>query len=150
MTAYSFLDVTATIDGEGGNFSIKEGAGDEGISIEPTGDQNTMTEGANGDVMHSLHASTSSTVTVRLLKTSPVNAQLMTMNKYQAASASRWGQNTITVEDTARGDLITVTNAAFKKIPPLKYAKDGDMVEWVFDGGNTTWVLGKGISAAEG
>ena len=149
MTAYSFLDVTTTIDGEGGNFSIREGAGDEGISVDPVGDQSTMTEGADGSAMHSLHASSASTVTVRLLKTSQVNNQLMTMFNYQAASASRWGRNTITVEDTARGDVVTVTNAAFKKAPPLKYAKEGDVVEWVFDGGKTTYVLGKGVSVTE-
>lgn len=149
MTAYSFLDVSVTIDGEGGNFSIREGASEEGISIEPTGDQNTMTEGADGSTMHSLSASSASTVTVRLLKTSPVNKQLMTMFNYQTASSARWGGNTITVEDTARGDLITVTRAAFKKAPPLKYAKAGDVVEWVFDGGKTTYVLGKGATTAE-
>ncbi|MDD3310952.1 phage protein [Pseudodesulfovibrio sp.] len=146
MPAYSLKDVTMTINGEGGNLSLKEGTGDEGISIEPTGDQNNMTEGADGTVMHSLSASSASTVTLRLLKTSPVNAQLMTMFNYQTGSASRWGTNTITVEDTARGDLVTVTNAAFKKAPPLKWAKVGDIVEWQFDGGQTTYVLGKGVT----
>lgn len=149
MPSYSLKDVTMTIDGEGGNLSLKEGVGDEGISIEPTGDQNTMTSGADGTVMHSLSASSASTVTLRLLKTSPVNAQLMTMFNYQAGSSSRWGTNTITVEDSARGDLVTVTNAAFKKAPPLKYAKDGDVQEWAFDGGQTTYVLGKGVATTE-
>lgn len=149
MPAYSFQDVTMTIDGEGGNFSLKEGTGDEGISIEPTGDQNAMTEGADGEVMHSLSASSASTVTLRLLKTSPVNGQLMTMFNYQTGSASRWGSNTITVEDTARGDLVTVTNAAFKRPPALKYGKAGDVQEWTFDGGQTTYVLGKGATTTE-
>lgn len=149
MPSYSFQDVTMTIDGEGGNFSVKEGAAPEGISIEPSGDQNTMTPGADGSVMHSLGASSASTVTVRLLKTSPVNNQLMTLFNYQTVSAARWGRNTITVEDTARGDMVTVTNAAFKKAPNLAYAQEGGTVEWVFDGGKTTYLLGSGISTPE-
>jgi len=149
MPAYSFLDCTATIDGEGGNFSIREGAANEGISIEAASDQNVMTVGADGSAMHSLSAASACTVTLRLLKTSPVNAQLMAMFNYQAASASRWGTNTITVEDPARGDLVTVTGAAFKKPPALTYASEGGTVEWTFDGEKTVYVLGKGASSAE-
>jgi len=144
MPAYSFLDVTATIDGEGGNFSLKGGNADEGISIEPVGDLNTMTTGADGSVMHSLLACTASTVTVRLLKTSPVNQQLMSMCTYQRSSSARHGSNTITVRDAARGDLITATKVAFKKVPSLTYAKEGGMNEWTFDCGETTYVLGNG------
>lgn len=142
MSAYSFLDVTMTIDGEGGNFSIREGSTDEGVSVEPVGDRNTLTAGADGSGMHSLNASTASTVTLRLLKTSPVNAKLMAMFTYQSASAARWGRNTIQIEDTARGDLIVVSDAAFKKEPPLNYAKEGGLVEWQFDGIATKRVLG--------
>ena len=144
MPSYSFMDVTATIDGEGGNFSIKDGAAEEGITVEPVGDKNVMTPGADGEVMHSLVASSASTVTVRLLKTSPVNQQLMAMYNYQTSSSARHGTNTITVRDAARGDLITVTNAAFKKVPSLTYAKEGGMNEWTFDGGKTNYVLGSG------
>jgi hypothetical protein len=144
MSSYSFLDVTATIDGEGGNFSIKDGAAEEGITVEPVGDKNVMTPGADGEVMHSLVASKASTVTVRLLKTSPINQQLMALFNYQTSSSSRHGTNTITVRDAARGDLVTVTDAAFKKVPALNYAKEGGTVEWVFDGGKTNYVLGSG------
>jgi hypothetical protein len=38
--------------------------------------KNTMTVGADGEVMHSLHAGKSGTITVTLLKTSPVNKKL--------------------------------------------------------------------------
>jgi len=99
--------------------------------------------------MHSLLASTASTVTLRLLKTSPVNAQLMTMYNYQTATSARHGTNTITVSDPARGDLVTATKAAFKKAPSLTYAKEGGIVEWQFDCGETTYKLGNGASATE-
>lgn len=148
MSAYSFLDVTASIDGPGGNFTLKGGNAEEGISIESSGDMNTMTGGADGSAMHSLSAQTMGTVTVRLLKTSPINAQLMTMAKYQRASAARHGQNTIVVRDPARGDIVTCTQVAFKKLPALTYAKDGGTVEWTFDAGAIDTVLGTGSAVA--
>ena len=147
MPSYSFQDVTATIDGEGGNFSIREGAAEEGISVEPVGDRNVMTPGADGSSMHSLVAFTGATITVRLLKTSPVNQQLMTMFNYQTASAARHGSNTITVEDPARGDVVTATDVAFKKAPSLTFAKEGGTVEWQFDAGATTYQLGGGVAS---
>jgi hypothetical protein len=149
MPSYSFADVEAVIDGPGGNFSIKDGTANEGIDIAPVGDRSTMTPGADGSVMHSLSASSASAVTVRLLKTSPVNAQLMQLFNHQVASSARHGQNVITVRDAARGDLVTVSQAAFKRPPAIKYAVDGGIQEWVFDGGWTTYVLGSGSPEAE-
>lgn len=149
MSAYSFLDVSVVIDGPGGNFSIKEGTADEGISIDPTGDQSTMTEGADGSVMHSLAAGSAVTVTMRLLKTSKVNAQLMQMFKHQTASAARHGQNVITVRDAVRGDTAIVSEAAFKRMPPNVWKKEGNIIEWVFDGGKTDPTMGTGTPEAE-
>jgi hypothetical protein len=58
MGVYSFLDVSATISGPGGTFSIGSDAGvaEEGITTAYTGEKNTMTIGADGAGMHSLHA----------------------------------------------------------------------------------------------
>lgn len=148
MGAYSFADVTASIDGPGGNFALTGGASEEGIKIEMAEDKNTMTAGSDGEVMHSLHAANHGTVTISLLKTSPVNAQMMTMYNYQTASSARHGQNTITVRDSARGDLITCTLVAFKKAPALAYSKEGGMNEWTFDAGKIVQVLGTGTPAA--
>lgn len=143
MPAYSFLDVSAAIEGPGGLFTITgSGNADEGIKIEPVGDKNTMTPGADGSVMHSLAASKACTVTITLLKTSPTNALLMAMYNFQTASSARHGQNTLTVRDAARGDLLTVNEAAFKKMPAISYAKEGGTVEWQFDGGEVLPVLG--------
>jgi len=142
------MDVTASINGPGGNFSLKGDNAEEGIAIEPLGDVNTMTAGADGGVMHSLSAQTSGTVTVKLLKTSPVNAQLMTMLNYQRASSARHGQNTITVRDTASGDIITCTACAFKKVPSFTYAKEGGAMDWALDAGAITYVVGSGTPTA--
>lgn len=99
--------------------------------------------GADGEGMHSLHADKSGTVTVRLLKTSPTNAKLMAMFDAQTTSSSLHGLNLITVTNPVSGDVTTARNCAFKKRPPIKYAKDGDIIEWTFDAIKIDSVLGE-------
>ncbi len=43
----------------------------------------------------------SARITVRLLKTSPTNAQLATMYRTQIGSSLNWGQNILTVTNIA-------------------------------------------------
>jgi len=147
MATYSFLDVQAAITGTGGSINLGANAGvaEEGITIEAVADANTMTIGADGSGMHSLSANTASTVTIRLLKTSPTNAQLMQMYQTQRKSSAAWGKNTITVRDVVRGDNITLTEVAFKKVPSNTYAKEGGNLEWTFDAINTNNLVGTGI-----
>lgn len=146
MATYSFQDVTAAIVGVGGSINLGAGAAvaDEGISIEAAQDKSVMTIGASGDGMHSLVADDSATVTVRLLKTSPINAQLQLMYNLQTKSSLTHGKNTITVRDVVRGDMVALTNVAFKKRPSVTYAKEGGLMEWTFDAVKTTQILGVG------
>lgn len=146
MASYSFLDVNATIAGPGGIFNMAAGASaaEEGITVEATEDKNVMTIGADGRGQHSLVASDAATVTVRLLKTSPVNAQLMAMYDLQSASSSLWGQNVITVVDSGRNDYTVLQAVAFKKKATLTYAKEGGMMEWTFDAIKSNSILGTG------
>ena len=147
-TAYSFLDVLASISGPGGNIALGQnasGVAEEGISVSYDEDKNTMTKGADGSVMHSLHAATAGIITIRLLKTSPVNALLSAMYEYQAQSSANWGGNTFSVSNLQRGDEVTGQNGAFKKKPDFQNAKDGNIVEWVFDVGQIHMVIGDGI-----
>lgn len=146
MQTYSFLDVHASISGPGGAFALGSGAGaaDEGITIDMVEDKNTMTPGADGQVMHSLHASKAGTATVRLLKTSPTNRLLNQLYNLQSQSSTLWGQNLITLQDMARGDVITLRQSAFKKQAPVSYAKDGAVMEWAFDVGQRDDLLGSG------
>jgi hypothetical protein len=132
---YSFLDVNAAIVGPGGAFSLGSGAGaaEEGISITPSGEIDGMQIGADGSGQHSLHADKSGKVNVRLLKTSPTNRLLNAMYAFQTASASSHGQNTITLSDSARGDIITCRQVAFAKAPDLTYGKDAGLIEWEFN-----------------
>jgi hypothetical protein len=141
---YSFLNVVATFAGPTGIVNMAAGAAvaEEGITIEPSVDKNVMTIGADGKGQHSLVADDSATVTVRLLKTSPINAALMLIYDAQSVSSAIWGQNVITVVDTARLDTTVIQAVAFKKKPTLTYAKEAGMMEWTFEGISANSVLG--------
>lgn len=144
MATYSFLDVNATLVGAGAVIDLGSGSAnaEEGISIVAANDKNTMTIGADGEGMHSLHADKSGQVTVRLLKTSPKNSQLMALYDAQSLSSSLWGQNLITITNSSSGDTTVARYCAFKKRPDLNYRKDGDIVEWVFDSVKIDGILG--------
>lgn len=151
MATYSFIDVGAAIDGPGGNINIGYGAGvaEEGITIERVEDMNTMTKGSDGATMHSLHASSASNVRLRLLKTSPTNAQLQNMLNYQRLSGANHGQNLIRVQDHLRGDIVTCRDVAFTGPPTLTWAKQGAMNEWLFHAGSTDPILGTGLPPSD-
>lgn len=144
MPAYSFLSVNAAMLGPGGVLNLGAGAAvaEEGITISPIEDKNAMTIGADGKGQHSLIASDACSVTIRLLKTSPVNAQLMALYDLQSASPALWGQNVFKIDDASRGDSTIVQAAAFKKKPELTYAKEAGFNEWTFDGIQANTILG--------
>lgn len=145
MAAYSFLDTSATIVGPGGiiNIGIGSGAADEGVQTEPA-ERNEMKTGADGAVMHVLQAQRTGKLMIHLLKTSPVNQQLSIMQETQMASAALHGQNVITLTQTGLGDVVTATQVAFRRGPPLGYGKDGPNVTWELDCGILHELLGGG------
>jgi hypothetical protein len=149
MATYSFIDVGASLSGPGGtvNLGFCAGVAEEGITVEPTEDRNTMTIGADGKVMHSLHAGNSGTVRVRLLKTSETNALLQEMFNTQQLSGRDWGRNQITIRDFQRGDSVQCEDVAFARIPTVDYGKVAGMVEWVFHAGHISQLLGRGQPA---
>lgn len=132
---YSFLDVAASLVGPGAVISLGSGAGvaDEGIEIDANGDIDTMQVGADGSGMHTLHADRSGRISVRLLKTSPTNALLSAMYAFQTSNSASHGQNTLVLNDTQRGDVITCRQVAFAKAPPLSYGKEAGVMEWTFN-----------------
>lgn len=146
MSVYSFADCKASITGVGGNFTLGDGAGpsEEGITLEAVTDQNMMTVGADGSVMHSKIINRASTFTLRLLKTSPANRLLQAMYNLQFLQSIGWGRNIIYVTDIIRGDAVTLTDVAFKKVPTITYAKEGGINEWTFDCGKAYIFLGGG------
>jgi hypothetical protein len=150
MATYSFIDGAASIVGPGGSFSLGYGSGnaEEGISVAMVENKNTMAIGADGSVMHSLHAGNGGTVTLRFLKTSTTNQMLSIMYDLQRISSAVWGQNTIVISDPARGDQISCISCAFQRMPNVNYAKDGGVQEWMFDAGRIDVVLGDGTSGS--
>jgi hypothetical protein len=146
FSAYSFLDVGATIIGPGGAFSLANdaGAAEGGISLELQEDKDTLQIGADGSPMHSLHAGQGGTVTVRLMKVSASNALLSAMYAFQSTSSAVWGRNTIVITDFSRGDSITCMFCAFRRQPANTYAKDANVIEWQFNAGYIFEQLGAG------
>lgn len=144
MATYSFLNVNAAIVGPGGSVNLAQGAAasEEGITIEAVEDIDTMTIGADGTPMHSLHANKSGTVKVSLLKTSPVNAQLAQMYALQTSSGANHGQNTISVSNSYTGDVITCQSVAFRKAPGISYKKEAGVIDWEFNAGIIDRTLG--------
>lgn len=146
MSTYSFLDCNAAISGPGGSINLGAGAAaaEEGITIVPLEDKSIMQIGAGGQGQHSLVAGEASTVTVVLLKTSPVNSQLQNMYNYQTSSSATHGRNVISVSDFARGDSIILEKVAFKRAPDLTYGKEAGTNTWVFDAIYSSRTLGTG------
>jgi hypothetical protein len=151
FTAYSFLDVQASLVGPGAAFSIGSDAGtaEGGITVELAEDKDTMVIGADGSVMHSLHAAQGGTVTVRLLKTSGDNFLLSTLYALQSSSSALWGLNTIVITNIVSGDVVTCMQCAFKRQPSNTWAKDGNIIEWAFNAGQIFELLGAGIDLVQ-
>ncbi|MGK8935299.1 DUF3277 family protein [Pluralibacter gergoviae] len=145
MSTYSFLDVTASLTGPTGSIDLGYGSAnsEEGITTAMTEAKNTMTVGADGEVMHSLHAGKSGTITVTLLKTSQVNKKLSLMYNAQSQSSATWGNNVILIRNKASGDVTTARSCAFQKQPDHANAKVGNTVSWVFDCGKIDQLLGE-------
>ncbi|HCT2143215.1 TPA: DUF3277 family protein [Raoultella ornithinolytica] len=142
---YSFIDVSASLTGPTGSIDLGYGSAnsEEGITVAMTEEKNTMTVGADGEVMHSLHAGKSGTITVTLLKTSPVNKKLSLMYNAQSQSSATWGNNVIVIRNKVSGDITTARSCAFQKQPDHANAKVGNTVSWVFDAGKVDQLLGE-------
>lgn len=134
LATYSFGDILASIAGPNGAFPLGSGAGnaEEGITIEMLEDKNTMTLGADGQAMHSLHMGQAGRVRVALLKTSPVNALLSAMYNADRQSSILWGKNQLVITNPITGDYYSCFGCAFARFPNNVYAKDGGRIEWDF------------------
>lgn len=137
MSAYSFLNVQAAIQGPGGSFSIGSGAGasEEGVKTSMVEEKGLTTPGADSTIMQTLRASNVGKMTFSLLKTSLANARLSNMyNLQKSSNGALWGENVITISDVVRGDVAVLTQGAFVKHPDVAWAKDGNTIEWEFIG----------------
>ena len=146
MATYSFLDVQAAIADDIASFDLgsQSGIAEEGITIAMDGDKGTLTFGADGTPMHSLHAAQGGTVSFRYQKTSPINYKLAQFYTQATTSSANYGNATITIRNPTRGDTITCTMCGMKKLPDNVNAKEGGMMDWVFNAGVIAQVLGDG------
>jgi len=117
MDTYSFDNFQVTITGPGGSFLLgTDGA--ETITMRRSGTPGTMTGGADGTVVHSLHANKSGRATIRLLRNSPVQGKLLQLYTYQRSSSTLWGKNIIRICDMGGNVISTYNGAAFVN-PPM-------------------------------
>jgi hypothetical protein len=146
MSTYTFLNISASIVGPGLNAQIgsTSGAAKEGLSTEFDEDKVGVVTGADGTIMTSLHAGMTGRMTVRMLKTSPINAILNSAFNFQRANAANTGQNTIRIVDKARGDVATGRQMSFLRHPANTWSEEGNVLEWTFIG-IINEVLGAGI-----
>jgi hypothetical protein len=100
-----------------------------------------MTVGADGEVMHSLHGGKSGTITVTLLKTSPVNKKLSLMYNAQSQSSALWGNNIIVLRNKVSGDIVTA-RSVLSRNNQTRNPKVAGTVAWVFDCGKIDELLG--------
>jgi len=147
MTTYSFNEVHCSFVGPGGSLDLGYGAGtaEEGITIEPNEAIDTLTVGADGTPMHSLHRNTSGSATVRLFKTSPRNQALAAMFALQTTGSATHGQNVFIVTNSWTNDNIVCSEVAFKRAHTLTYAKEAGINEWSFNCGRIMRTLGNPI-----
>lgn len=141
---YSFKDFSLSLAGPGALLSLGEGsaAAEEGVTFTPSGDISGMQIGADGAGIHSLYSDKSGTISVRLLKNSPMNEALSLAYAFQTANSAAHGQNTMVGNDKSRGDVWTCTQVAFKKRPDVSYAKDADIIVWEFNAIKMEMTLG--------
>lgn len=147
LVTYSFGDVKMTIIGPGIAASVGgDGAGSakEGITIEPTEDKDVMTLSADGAAMHSLVLANPAKITIRLLKTSPINALLNAAYNLQKSVSGLWGQNAFVLTNVQTGDMTSCLQTAFSRHSGLTYGTEGGINAWEFLCGNYQPILGNG------
>jgi Protein of unknown function (DUF3277) len=148
LNTYAFQNINAAISGGGGSFNLGYGAGnaEEGITVVGNVEEKGIgTVGADGSIMPTLRASKLGKWTIRILKTSPVNAQLQALYNQQSVNPAFWATNVLTLADSQRGDNMSLSGSWFSKQPDLVYAKDGNFNEWEFMGTHDA-ILGAGQS----
>jgi hypothetical protein len=146
MATYSFLNVNVALTDDLASFDLgaEAGVAEEGITVAMEGDKGTLVWGADGTPMHSLHAAQGGTVSLRFQKTSPINYKLAQFYTQSTQSSANYGNATITVSNLTRGDTIVCLLCGIKKLPDNVNSKEGGFMDWVFNAGQISEILGDG------
>ena len=110
------------------------------VSAEKAGDAFAMKSGADGFVTRVAQNHPEGSITIKLMQSSPANAVLQTL--YQADEATGQAAFPVTVKDLFGGDLVTTSQAWFRKIPNFSKGRDIGENEWVLDCADLTIIHG--------
>lgn len=147
VSTYSFAQVSATLvytfNAVPVTISLSEnGVGEGGIKIESALDTNSMKNGADGSVQHSLRLARPGRLEVEVMRNNMLNSQLALAYNNTTSTAASHGFITITIVDAVSGEQTLCTGVAFKKLPANMYKQDAEPIVWEFDVGNVEYIAG--------
>lgn len=135
-TAYSFINVTATIDGQ-----IVQGLweGDDSIIVTPATDRGVMLIGADGSGIFSASANQSVTISIKLQHTSPAHRLLTQKLKRQMALGGAASAFPFTMIDSVSGEGGVADRCFIMTSPADSKGINAAVREWVLT--TAEWVV---------
>jgi hypothetical protein len=127
-TAYSFLNVSATIDRRD---VIGGWDGDDAIVVTPGADAGTGLIGANGDGIFSISADQSASISVKLMHTSPTHELLHKKWKQQRARGANASAFSFVIKDKVSGEGYTADKCYIMSAPETSHGKNATVREWI-------------------
>lgn len=127
-TAYSFLNVSATVDGQ-----IVQGLweGDDAIIVTMSSDAGTGLVGADGSGIFSVSASRAATISIKVQHTSPTHRLLTEKFKRQQALGGRSSAFTFSFIDSVSGEGGTADRCYVVTAPADSKGVNATVREWV-------------------
>lgn len=147
VSTYSFAQVTATLVYQFNGVPVtillsENGVGEDGIKIESALDTNSMKNGADGSVQHSLRLARPGKMTIQVMRNNSLNNQLALAFNSTTATAASHGLMSVTILDSVSGESTRCIGVAFKKLPDNIYKQDAEPISWEFDVGNVEYIAG--------
>ena len=123
--SYNFSEVILTI----GGFRIGGFGEDGSVSVEFTGDDATMTQGADGEVTVNQLPASPAEVTVSLKETSLSNAVLAGLREVQRRAAAGYIMP-FALSDSTTGELVGSAECVFANRPGVSKGREAGEREW--------------------
>lgn len=127
-TAYSFLNVSATVDGQ-----IVQGLweGDDAIIVTMASDAGTGLVGADGSGIFSISASRAATISIKVQHTSPTHRLLTEKHKRQQALGGRSSAFTFSFIDSVSGEGGVASQCFVQTAPADSKGVNAVVREWI-------------------
>ena len=123
--SYNFGDVVLTVGGQ----RIKGFDDDGTISIEFTGDDATMSQGADGEVVVNQLPAMPAEVTITLKETSSSNSVLMALREAQRLAAAGYVMPFGCIDSTT-GEQVSSLECVFANRPGVSKGREAGTREW--------------------